>query len=370
MQIDDRYIQLIIKYLKNAITEKEKTNLFQWVYESSANEHHFYHLKDIWETAQYESVAQNAQTEVEWEKLALKAIQEESEQYHERKTITRKLYRVAQIAALIVITFGVGFLVQKYLPEEEHFASVHVPYGAKSELELPDGSKVWVNSGSVVRYPSDLSGKEVTLYLDGEAYFDIVKNPNRVLNVKTSTINIQVHGTTFNVKSYADENIVETTLLEGSISITGKVGNKVISDPIYLKPNEQATLVKNASTVRIDNSQVETEDENQATELQAKQLKTIKPSLKIKEGIDTEEFVMWKYNVLVFKNERFEDIVVRLERWYDVEITIIDEVLKDERYTGTFEKQNIEQAMEALRLAFPSLKYEIDKNQIVILKKD
>lgn len=371
MQIEDLYISLIIRYLKKDISEFEKKELFKWVYGKYENEKLFYHLKDIWETAQYENITLDADTNTEWEKLVLETIKKESEHFHEKKITIHKIYKAIQIAAIVIVTFGIGFFVQKYIPDEISYASINVPYGAKSELELPDGSKVWVNSGSTLKYPTDLSGKEVDLFLDGEAFFDIVKNPKRKLNVKTSTINIQVHGTTFNVKSYNDDNLVETTLLEGSISITGKVGDKVIKEPIYLNPNEQAILTKSYSNVRIvveskksKNSEGFNEPKSDIKEIFPK----IQPKLQINEGIDVESFVMWKYNMLVFKNERFEDLAKKLERWYNVEISINDTELKNTRYTGTFEKETIEQAIKALSLSLP-FKYKINKNKIAIIRK-
>ena len=281
------------------------------------------------------------------------------------------MYRAIQIAALVIVTFGIGFFVQKYLPIQVEYASVNVPFGAKSEVQLPDGSTVWVNSGSTLKYPTTLNNKEVDLFLEGEAFFEITKNPKRNLNVKTSTINIQVHGTSFNVKSYNDDDIVETTLLEGSISITGKVGERVIKEPIYLKPNEQATLTKSQNTIALKNdSETEAETAN-SEDSNVNEIPAIsKPQLQIKEGIEVESFIMWKYNILVFKNEKLEDVARKLERWYDVEIIINDDELKKLRFTGTFEKESIEQAMKALSLSrINQLKYKIEKNKIIISKK-
>lgn len=368
MIIEDIYISLVVRYLKEEISEQEKKELFHWVYEKKENEKFFYHLKDIWQTAQYESITKGAETESEWERLALRAIQEESNHFQEKKSFKRTFYQAVQIAAIIIATFGIGFIVQKYMPQEEQYASVNVPYGAKSVLELPDGSKVWVNSGSTLKYPTDVNGKEVNIYLEGEAFFDITKNPKRALNVKTSTINIQVHGTTFNVKSYSEDDVIETTLLEGSVSISGRVGNRVIKNPIFLKPNEQAIVTKSNESINTENSEQENLPPEAHESTSASTMPVALPKIEITKSVETNEIIMWKYNVLVFKNERFEDLAIKLERWYNVEISIKDKDLKNSRYTGTFEKENIEQAMQALSLSLP-FTYKIDKNRITILKK-
>jgi transmembrane sensor len=370
MQLDEIYISLIVRYLKNEISEDEKRDLFKWVYASSSNEKYFYTLKDIWETARYNQIAAGAETDKEWEKLTLTALKKETENFSQRKSVGRILYRAVQIAAIIIIAFGVGFLVQKYLPEENAFTHLNVPLGAKLQIELPDGSQVWVNSGSALKYPTNMDAKEVDLFLEGEAFFDIVKNPKRKLNVRTSTLNIQVLGTRFNVKSYNDEDVVETTLVNGSISITGKVGNKKIEKPILLKSNEQAKLIKSEGKFSLEdtNAPANIEDKPDTKENDVEMTASeIQPRINISENIDVEKFFSWKDNKLVFRNEPLESLVRKLERWYNVSIKIQDPDLKKSRYTGTFENETIEQAIKALSISLP-FKYKIEKNQIEINK--
>ncbi len=367
MDISGIYISLVVSYLKKEIGETEKKKLFEWVYNKPENEKLFYNLKDIWETAEYEKVSESAQTNEEWEKFILTAIKEESESHLRRKVSMHHVKKVLQIAALIIVTFGVGFLANKFIPQKKEFTTINVPYGAKSQVELPDGSKVTINSGSTLKYPTNMKNREVDLFLEGEAYFDIVHTPNRKLNVNTSTLKIQVLGTAFNVKSYEDEDIVETTLVRGAISIMGKVGNKSIEHPILLKPNQQATLIKNSQNIQVTGI---VNDIDTLVEIVKEQegMKSSQPALIITGNVDVDDFTSWKNNKLVFKSERFEDLAVKMERWYNVEIKLEDESLKNSLYTGTFEKETIEQAMQALSLSLP-FKFEINKNQIKIKKR-
>lgn len=370
MDISEIYISLIVCYLKKEISETEKQKLFEWVYNKPENEKLFFSLKDIWETAYYEKITEKSQTDDEWEKFVLKAIKEQSENYKKRKFSIQQFKKAIQIAALIVITLGIGFLSNHLIPQKQEYATVNVPYGAKSQIELSDGSKVWINSGSKLSYPNNLDQKELNLYLDGEAYFEINKDQDRKLNVNTSTISIQVHGTSFNVKSYDDDDIVETTLVRGSISISGKVGNKSIEHPILLNPNQQATLTKSHRdmTIRKIGDEKETKEEVIVSQKKQEEKKIKQPTLNIAEKVEIEDFTSWRFNKLVFKSERFEDLAVKLERWYNVEIELEDTGLKNSLYTGTFEKENIEQAIQALSLSLP-FKYEINKNHIRIIKK-
>jgi transmembrane sensor len=344
MTPDETYISLIVNYLKNEITEPEKRKLFEWVYRDPRNEELFYRLKDIWETSNYRQVTDKASTQGEWEKFSRLIIQMKSGNLSDNKLKMRRLYRALQIAAIVLVTFLAGFLIQKYLPEKTEYTTVKVPYGAKSEVELPDGSKIWINSGSSMKYPTKPDNKEVFIYLNGEAFFDIVENEKRKLNVQTSTINVQVLGTAFNVKSYDDDDLVETTLVRGKISITGKVGNKTI-EPVYLRPNQQVRLIKGETGRNYYES-----------------------ALQILEKVDIEPVTCWKDNRMIFKSESFSELARKMERWYNVKIVIKDEGLKESKYTGVFEKETIEQAMNALSLSLP-FSYRIEKNEIHVIKR-
>ena len=368
MDFEESQISLIVRHLKGEISAEEKKELFAWVYHNTENEKLFYTLKDIWETAKYRQVVIKSETDGEWEKFALIAIRKKSIKFTERQNKLRKLYRVLKVAAFVVFAFGIGILTHRLLPQKEVFASVKVPFGAKTEVELADGSKVWVNSGSTLRYPARMDGKEVFLFLHGEAFFDIVNNPKRRLNVKTSTINIQVLGTSFNVRSYDDEGEVETTLVKGLISISGKIGEKSI-EPIMLKPREQMRLIKGnmeLTVKNIDEKVVSPGMEDEVKRVAAKPL--VKPTLEIKERVDLVPITSWKENRLIFKNERFDKLAREMERWYDVNIIIEDSLLLSTFYTGTFEKETIEQAMRALSTSLP-FTYRIEKNEIHVIKK-
>ncbi len=366
MSVDDIYISLIVRHLKDEASESEKEKLFSWVYSSAMNQQLYFNLKDIWETAEFEKATKFFSTDEEWERFVMNALSKEKNTYDSKKVHLAKIKRGIQIAAIILITFAVGFLVQDLFPAKESFAVVNVPYGAKSNIELPDGSKITINSGSTLRYPTDLSTKEVNLYLEGEAYFDIHRNVNRKVNVNTSTLTIQVLGTAFNVKAFEDEDVVEATLVRGSISVLGKVGNRSISNPIILKPNQQITLIKGETKMNL--TDLNRKDKHRAPEksvVNSPGKPIVAPQLNINEMVEVDDYISWKDNKLVFKNERFEDLALKLERWYNVEINIGDKNLEEARYTGVFEKETLEQAIQALSISLP-FKYELDKNKINI----
>lgn len=263
-------------------------------------------------------------------------------------------------AALFVLAFSISWLINKNTTTtinnqgQTTFQNIEVPYGSKTRIELPDGSKVTLNSGSKLRYESNLGNNTRAVYLEGEAFFDVKKDASRPFYVNTSGIKIKVLGTSFNVKAYPEEKTVETTLVTGKVEIfeNNRSENKPIA---VLLPSQKAIFEKETATVALKDKEPASEDSADDD------------NIAIKTGIKTELSVAWKDNEFVFDNERFEDLVVRIERWYNVEIDLSNAELKNARFSGKFDKETIEQALKALTFVSP-FRYEIKKNMITITK--
>ncbi len=241
--------------------------------------------------------------------------------------------------------------IQKYNDEN----IVEVLYGSKSQIQLPDGSVVNLNSGSRITYPTSFKDGHRDVYLSGEAFFQVEADVESPFYVHTSDLTVKVTGTEFNIKSYPDSKSIETTLVKGKLQILDKKKkNKTIA---VLSPNETAVFKK-------ANFKDEDEEETKDIPLNFKEHKPIY----VKNEINTSDTYAWKNNLLVFNNQNFYDLAVRLERWYDVEINIQDKEIANERFTGKFDKETIEQALNALQLIVP-FEYEIKKNNITIRNK-
>lgn len=273
-------------------------------------------------------------------------------------------------AAIFVIAFALSwFLSMRYnkqtLPLSRLSAGhneIIVSYGSKSKIKLPDGSVVNLNSGSKLIYPSLFTDKTRSVNLEGEAYFDIQADSERPFYVHTSDITIKALGTAFNVKSYPESNTIETTLVSGSLEITEKKsllsGIPGMSKRLLLSPNQKAVFIKD-----IDSLTIREKDELHIVSGQFKI-----PKISLVEKIDPQPVTAWKDNKLIFNNERFEDLAVVLERWYDIKINIKSRELKNERFTGIFENETTEQVLNALKIAEP-FDYTMDKNNIFIYNK-
>lgn len=368
MEVEDKYKRLLIGQLREELTPKEQSELFAWVYESPQHKQLFYELKDIWDSSRIVQPKNIERQQEEWAKLWTEI------EKLEKKTNTskgflwsRNLREVYKIAAILLVAFGASwFLLNQF--QKDTYNTLEVPYGARTNITLTDGTQVWLNSGTTFKYPANLNQKDVEVFLEGEAFFEVAHLKNRKFNVKTSTINIQVLGTSFNVKSYTDDDQIETTLVNGSIRIDGQLDNKTIKEPILLKPNQQATFIKGTTNFQITRIAEKQQEEDSLSVQEPIVASKSKTSLTIFEKVKVEDYTSWKDHVLVFKSERLENLTKQMERWYDVKIEIKDESLKSSRYTGTFENETIEQAIEALSLSMP-FDYTIDKNQIKILTK-
>jgi transmembrane sensor len=216
---------------------------------------------------------------------------------------------------------------------------------------LPGGTKVWLNAGSRLNYSKAFDGATREVELEGEAYFDVAHLPRRPFIVHIGEVQVKVLGTLFNVKSYAADASVTTTLVHGSVAISRTSRPDEI---LYtLKPREKLTVRKYAVA---ENNNAETPAEQQ--QLLVEKIDTVHQIAELPE-------TAWVYNRLVFRAENFETLAARMERWFNVEIIFSDEAVKRQTVSGSFENENIEQALKALQDVAP-FRYAINNKKITI----
>lgn len=269
------------------------------------------------------------------------------------------------IAALFFLAFwGYKFLNQQELAteNEKHFNEINVKLGTKTKVQLPDGSHVWVNSDSKLTYAETFHGPTRDIYLEGEAYFDVVKDPKHPFIVHTSGIDIKVLGTAFNVKAYKTEPTIEATLVHGLIEVTKT--NQPEASKILLHPHEKLIFDKKA------NEQSVIKPGMNAAESAIAQDRPINPSITItplsKSLADSALIeTSWVYNRLSFEEEKFEDLAKKIERWFNVEITINNNKIRSYRTTGSFENETVDEALKELQYLVP-FNYQINGRNITI----
>jgi transmembrane sensor len=271
------------------------------------------------------------------------------------------IQQILKIVAIIIPVFLLGGILSYYIlgdrqkPEKITYTEITAPFGARTEIVLPDGSTVWLNAGSKIKYMNVFNKDNREIQLHGEAYFKVAKNADLPFDVKTGDLSIQAVGTEFNVKSYDDEDIIETTLVEGKIAI--HQGRKQ-KGSIYLQPHQQALYLKN-------NENLTVREIKRLKEAKPEVLTSRKGIIYIAEKIDPIPIVAWKENRLILKGEVLSDLVIKLERKYDVKFMIESEKLKQFRFSGTLENETLTQVLDVIKLSAP-LGYELQGKTVLI----
>jgi len=266
----------------------------------------------------------------------------------------RTLLRIAAVLIPAMVVFLFLFKFNKTQPPAQvTFHEVNIQRGRTSTVTLPDGSTVWLNAGSKLTYRDDfLTHNERTVTLEGEGYFDVVKDKAHPFLVHTSIITVKVLGTKFNLRAYAQSENIETTLFSGKVEVS------LNSEPgknILLSPYEKLIVPKQL--------QKEMADKIAPKETTVKYQVSTLP----KNASDTASAleVVWMRNKLVFNNESFEAIGAMLERWYNVRIVFLNDALKTEVLSGTIERETLDQALQLLQMT-TKFHYVINKNEVVI----
>jgi transmembrane sensor len=269
-----------------------------------------------------------------------------------------------RIAASVSIILSLSYLLSlvwvnlKSPLNTTAYNEIIVPAGEKSQVLLPDGSKIWLNSESKLRYPSQFIAGHRDVYLEGEAFLEVSKIKRSKFYVHTQGVNIEVLGTVFNVKSYPEDNTVETSVVEGKVMVDASSVNKNLK-PVILHPVERAIFYKTESQLSYVAKEI--------THTRPKLEKEISPLTRISVGIvNIKNVTCWKDQYLVFDNETFEEMGIKISRWYKIQVEIKDEHLKKQRFTGKFiNNETFYQVMDAIKLTTP-LKYEFKDNILTV----
>jgi len=352
---------IIVRILTGTADPGEEKIFRTWIDSSEEHQSYYRQFELIMERSREAEKYSRLNMQKAWMKITQKAALPSGSQNDKGKFLKPGIGRILiRAAAIFILAYGLGGMTfylltgNKQTPREEaKYYSVSAPLGSKSKILLPDSSTVWLNSGSELRYPGAFENDRREVFLSGEAYFDVSRNQEAPFYVNANEIKVKVLGTKFNVKSYPDEGTIETTLEEGLVHI-GKAGS---SQNILLKPRQRAVFIRKCGEIN-------------DPALGFSELRKAGPVDHIEqffifEEADTDLYTSWKDNRLKFRSESFEDMAVELERWFGVKIHIENEGIKSKVFTGSFDRENIEQVIKALKVTI-RFDYEIDKNNVWI----
>lgn len=249
----------------------------------------------------------------------------------------RMVYAVAA-SILLLAVLGVYIFIRqdnaRDLLTTLSFKEAKTPRGKQRHMVLRDGTQVWLNANSVLRYPRSFSGRDKReVYLAGEAYFDVAENKNKPFIVNTSGLSIKVLGTAFNVRSYEGDPMVETTLVRGKVTIsTASEGD---THTVTLLPNQKALFSKESKTIALQQT------------------------------VNTDISTGWRNGWMIFENKPFSYIKETLERWYNVTIVMQDEKSLSCTFTAKFKDKTLEEVLDIFRNT-ESINYRIEGDHVTI----
>jgi ferric-dicitrate binding protein FerR (iron transport regulator) len=363
--MEEKIKSLFISYLEKDVSKQDEEYLARWINKNPGSLKELNELRLLWNFASISSRTENNLAENEWKLFLQKIEKRKSIQLKSEKSFIYWLPRMAAIFILgAVISAAITYTLINSEKDNLVYQEVNTPAGAKSKITLADGTTIWLNAESSLRYSTAFGKKNREIFLTGEAFFEVAKNKSKVFVVQASDLSIKAYGTSFNVKSYPDESTVEATLIEGSIGVK-RIGLKSgKTDEIILEPNQRVVYYKPINKT----------EKNQAekTEVNPKSIKaepeTKRLTYMISKGIDPIPYTSWKEGTLFISSENLADLAVKLERKYDVKIHFENEALKTIKFTGSLENETVEQVIEAIGIA-ASIEYEIEDRDIRFKEK-
>ena len=322
---------LLPGYLSGDITDKDREVIDEWRAESPENETLYLDNRKAWEAI---------------------TLLHEMEQFNSFEALNKVNTRIAQsastkwwmtiqrVAAILLLPLMIysGYVTfrnfsLKNLPEEQvMMQTVTSRQGMVTRFTLADGTKIWLNSCSELKFPTRFTGKVREVKLKGEAFFEVTKNEKQPFRVNAKELNVEVLGTSFNVINYNDDNQSEVILVEGKVRLSSQK-DQIKKELGLMNPGQRAVYDQEVRNV-------------------------------VTENVDVDKYIAWRDGNLIFRDDKMEDVVKRLSRWFNVEIVILDPEIKSYIYKATFRNENLKQVMNLLAISAP-IDYRITECKVL-----
>lgn len=355
---------LLIKFISGDAQESEKRAVLEWISKNPDNLRYYTGLKNLWV---YNNMPVSPATQDEMKGAALitdnyslnsiyssdkKDISDSSAGFKIKKSRINRYAVVAAASVAILLTVNIlQFLKNRSLTIEaqvpvialseipfEHKHTLYTNNGVKGFVELPDGSKVWLNSATTLTYPDKFQGATREVMVAGEALFEVVKDSLKPMIVNTNRdFKIEVLGTKFNVRTYENDYEAQTTLISGSINLVRDIKNGKREIIAQLKPKESYVIRDNNAPLFI-------------------------------KQVDTSKQIAWKQGLLIFESTPMNEVIKKLERWHGTQFIIKDYDILKTRLTANFRSESIIQIMEMIKFCTP-IDYTIKENIVTLNKK-
>lgn len=324
----EEYLEIFERYVQQRASEDEIKRLSDWIRNN----------RNISEWMEQQILNSEADMDASVQLRMLERIKHQlttGDQPSAQPGVKFRIQTWWRIAAMLVLPLLTALGMYVYMSRYDSGAPVMVAVerGQKATVTLPDGSKVWLNSLSELRYTPGFTSRKRELQLEGEAYFEVAPDPDRPFVVTGTDLKVEALGTSFGMKTYREDRMVSSILMSGKVRVTTPDGTRV------LKPNERIQYDK--TTAQSKHSQV----------------------------ANATEFTGWIRNELRFENETLDEIARSIQRIYNVEIIFASENLKQLRYTGTVQNNSLESVLNIITLTSP-LSFQIDKHTIILYENE
>ncbi|MCL4481633.1 MAG: DUF4974 domain-containing protein [Bacteroidetes bacterium] len=303
---------LIHRFLNKETSVSENKEILCWISASEENKTQFRKIHQVFYATKQKQFLSGIDVDQAWNRFNSQI----PKVIRTSKVVSMEVFRRIAVAALVLLTIGFGSLWTKehfFTSKKPAVVCFEAPKGEKSKIILADGTLVWLNSQTILKYDVSVPRK---VNVDGEAYFEVKKDSKHPFEVSTASgMKVKVTGTRFNLRSLSSEAFVETTLDEGVVIIE----DSNFSEIAVLNPGQQAKY-----------------------NIQTKQLNV--------QNVSTEIYSLWKNNELRFKDISFAELVPRIERWYGVSIKLDSLVNRDDRFTMTIKTESLRELLEMMQL--------------------
>lgn len=320
----------IKEYLEGKTTESESLQIREWLRNPENDVELRQILGEIWANSEIHLKGQSPDFNRMLDQVHHQ-INNQQIQQQKPKALSANLYQAfSKVAAILVIPLLLLSVYFYFNPANSTtklasntFREIYTKPGTRTQIDLPDGTRVWLNDGTTFRYPEQFSGSQREVFVDGEAYFEVKSNPENPFVVNNPLMNTVVTGTHFNLNAYTADKYFEATLLEGKIHLENANKNMV------MKPGEQVQFDSKLEKI-------------------------------VQKTVDPQNAAAWVDGKLIFKDEKLGTAIKKLARWYNVEIILTDPEINNYLMTATIQDEKLDQSLKLIALALP-VKFEFKK---------
>lgn len=318
--------RLITLFLNGEAGKEEIDLLKQWIESSSENLAYFQGIRNVWAAAGARNSSDLISTDDALHKVLRKL--------DRKRIVLQYLQRIAAVMFIPLLAFSIWQWNNKanaYKSGSITYNEITAAFGTRSLLTLSDGSKVWLNAGSKLLYPDKFINNQRVVYLTGEAFFEVQSDKERPFIVKSNHMSVVATGTQFDVMAYSNQPDMKVILAEGKVTVNKmKANGKVAHELGRLMPNQ--LLIFDTLTCK---AQIASED--------------------------IYKYIAWKEGKLVFRNDPMAEVVKKISQFYNVDIELQGDKLKEYRYRATFEEESVYEILKLLKLSSPINYREIDR---------